>query len=47
MPFFAEFDLDLVTERRTSGAWWMRADEGEYFPPLTLDRAGPRRMVGR
>lgn len=27
-------------ERRRDGAWWVRTEEGEYFPPLRLDRTG-------
>ena len=41
------YRFSTMEERRTSGAWWVRSDEGEYFPPLTLDRAGAPHMVGR
>jgi hypothetical protein len=37
------------TERRQSGAWWVRDLVGEYLPPLRLDplSGGPARRPGR
>ena len=41
------YRFSTPAERQTTGAWWVRSDEGEYFPPLTLDRTGAPRVVGR
>ncbi len=32
-------------ERRASGAWWKRESIGPYFPPVSLDTPGFRRVL--
>jgi hypothetical protein len=37
-----EYRFTTLEERRTTGAWWKRDDNGEYLPAISLENFRPR-----
>ncbi|MBV9034359.1 MAG: lipase maturation factor family protein, partial [Acidobacteriaceae bacterium] len=42
---FYEYHFTTPEERKRTGAWWKRTEEGSYFPAVSLDTPGFRRIL--
>jgi hypothetical protein len=40
-----EYHFTTPAERRKTGAWWTRKPAGDYFPTVSLDTPGLRRVI--
>ena len=40
-----EYRFTTPKEHRQNGAWWTRTAVGEYFPPVSLETSGLRRII--
>ncbi len=40
-----EYRFTTVAERSKTGAWWTRKEIGLYFPPVSLETPGFRRLL--